>query len=68
MGADPTIRLRRENTDLFNLINALNPTKVKTGTQPRAAHEVPLLTATVSRVIVIGRTGHGIRDLRTLLP
>nr|GEX04518.1 transposase (putative), gypsy type [Tanacetum cinerariifolium] len=28
-----------------------NPTKVKTGTRPRAAHEVPLLTGTASRVI-----------------
>ncbi|GJS19249.1 hypothetical protein Tco_0447881 [Tanacetum coccineum] len=37
--------------DLFNLISASNPTKVKTGTRPRAAHEVPLLTATASRVI-----------------
>ncbi|GKB14627.1 hypothetical protein Tco_0848550 [Tanacetum coccineum] len=37
--------------DLFNLISAPNPTKVKTGTRPRAAHEVPLLTATASRVI-----------------
>nr|GEY36557.1 hypothetical protein [Tanacetum cinerariifolium] len=37
--------------DLFNLIRALNPTKVKTGTRPRAAHEVPLLTVTASRVI-----------------
>nr|GEW81285.1 hypothetical protein [Tanacetum cinerariifolium] len=37
--------------DLFNLISASNPTKVKTGTRPRAAHEVPLLTATTSRVI-----------------
>ncbi|GKD95688.1 hypothetical protein Tco_1379585 [Tanacetum coccineum] len=26
--------------DLFNLISAPNPTKVKTGTRPRAAHEV----------------------------
>ncbi|GJV13460.1 hypothetical protein Tco_1355001 [Tanacetum coccineum] len=39
--------------DLFNLISALNPTKVKTGTRPRAAHEVPLLTATANRVIVM---------------
>ncbi|GJV63696.1 hypothetical protein Tco_1474524 [Tanacetum coccineum] len=30
---------------------APNPTKVKTGTRPRAAHEVPLLTATANRVI-----------------
>ncbi|GJZ81516.1 hypothetical protein Tco_0646510, partial [Tanacetum coccineum] len=37
--------------DLFNLISAPNPAKVKTGTRPRAAHEVPLLTATASRVI-----------------
>ncbi|GKA38502.1 hypothetical protein Tco_0731053 [Tanacetum coccineum] len=37
--------------DLFNLISAPNPTKVKTGTRPRAAHEVPILTATASRVI-----------------
>ncbi|GJU91786.1 hypothetical protein Tco_1304209 [Tanacetum coccineum] len=37
--------------DLFNLISAPNPAKVKTGTRPRAAHEVPLLTAAASRVI-----------------
>nr|GEW97163.1 hypothetical protein [Tanacetum cinerariifolium] len=37
--------------DLFNLIRASNPTKVKTGTRPRVAHEVPLLTVTASRVI-----------------
>nr|GEV99768.1 zinc finger, CCHC-type [Tanacetum cinerariifolium] len=37
--------------DLFSLISAPNPAKVKTGTRPRAAHEVPLLTATASRVI-----------------
>nr|GEY24889.1 hypothetical protein [Tanacetum cinerariifolium] len=37
--------------DLFNLISAPNPSKVKTGLHPRAAHEVPLLTATASRVI-----------------
>nr|GEU29667.1 hypothetical protein [Tanacetum cinerariifolium] len=41
----------REDMDLFNLICAPNPTKVKTGTRPRAAHEVPLLTVTASRVI-----------------
>nr|GEX25377.1 putative reverse transcriptase domain-containing protein [Tanacetum cinerariifolium] len=35
--------------DRGGLIHAPNPTKVKTGTHPRAAHEVPLLTA--SRVI-----------------
>ncbi|GJU78684.1 hypothetical protein Tco_1275754 [Tanacetum coccineum] len=37
--------------DLFNLIRAPNPTKVKIGTRPRAAHKVPLLTVTTSRVI-----------------
>nr|GEU48354.1 transposase (putative), gypsy type [Tanacetum cinerariifolium] len=37
--------------DLFNLINAPNPSKAKTGLCPRAAHEVPLLMATASRVI-----------------
>nr|GEV28722.1 hypothetical protein [Tanacetum cinerariifolium] len=37
--------------DLFNLISAPNLTKVKTGTRPRAAHEVPLLTVAASRVI-----------------
>ncbi|GJV32213.1 hypothetical protein Tco_1392613 [Tanacetum coccineum] len=40
--------------DLFNLISAPNPTKVKTGTRPRDAHEVPLLTATTTRVIAMG--------------
>nr|GEW04532.1 hypothetical protein [Tanacetum cinerariifolium] len=37
--------------DIFNLIRAPNPTKVKTGSRPRAPHEVPLLTLTASRVI-----------------
>ncbi|GJU52418.1 hypothetical protein Tco_1226132 [Tanacetum coccineum] len=37
--------------DLFNLIKAPNPTKVKTGTRQRTAHEVPLLTAIASCVI-----------------
>nr|GEU87581.1 hypothetical protein [Tanacetum cinerariifolium] len=37
--------------DLFNLICAPNPTNVKIGTHPRAAHEVPLLSVTASRVI-----------------
>nr|GEU88522.1 hypothetical protein [Tanacetum cinerariifolium] len=40
-----------EDMDLFNLISASNPSKVKTGLRPRAAHEVPLLTAISSRVI-----------------
>nr|GEW43492.1 hypothetical protein [Tanacetum cinerariifolium] len=37
--------------DLFNLIRAPNPTKVKTGSRPRTPHEVPLLTLTATRVI-----------------
>nr|GFC29212.1 hypothetical protein [Tanacetum cinerariifolium] len=37
--------------DLFSLIRAPNPTKVKIGTRPRTAHEVPLLIVTASRVI-----------------
>nr|GFC10165.1 transposase (putative), gypsy type [Tanacetum cinerariifolium] len=37
--------------DLFGLIRAPNPTKVKTGSHPHAPHELPLLTLTASRVI-----------------
>nr|GFC72751.1 hypothetical protein [Tanacetum cinerariifolium] len=37
--------------DLFGLIHAPNPTKVRTGSRPRAPHEHPLLTLTASRVI-----------------
>ncbi|GKD02551.1 hypothetical protein Tco_1177525 [Tanacetum coccineum] len=37
--------------DLFNLISAPNPGMIKTGTRPRTAHEVPLLTVIVSRQI-----------------
>nr|GFB45924.1 hypothetical protein [Tanacetum cinerariifolium] len=37
--------------DIFNLINALDPSKVETSLRPCTAHEVPLLTATASRVI-----------------
>nr|GEU58201.1 AAA-ATPase At3g50940-like [Tanacetum cinerariifolium] len=39
--------------DLFSLIRAPNPTKVKTGSRPRAAYEVPLLTVTTNWVIEI---------------
>nr|GEW62870.1 transposase (putative), gypsy type [Tanacetum cinerariifolium] len=35
--------------DLFSLIRTPNPTKVKTDSHPRAAHEVPLLTVTANR-------------------
>nr|GFA64749.1 transposase (putative), gypsy type [Tanacetum cinerariifolium] len=37
--------------DLFSLIRASNPTKIKVGSRPRAPHEVPLLTLTANRVI-----------------
>nr|GFA22928.1 hypothetical protein [Tanacetum cinerariifolium] len=37
--------------DLFNLIRALNPTKVKVRSRHHAPHEVPLLTLTAPRVI-----------------
>nr|GEZ46569.1 methyltransferase FkbM [Tanacetum cinerariifolium] len=37
--------------DMFSLIRAPNPTKVKTGSRPRVPHEVPLLTLTATRVI-----------------
>nr|GFB05861.1 transposase (putative), gypsy type [Tanacetum cinerariifolium] len=37
--------------DLFSLIRAPNPTKVKTGSRPRAPHELPLLTLTAPHVI-----------------
>nr|GFD42173.1 hypothetical protein [Tanacetum cinerariifolium] len=37
--------------DLFSLIRAPNPTKVKTRSRPRAPHELPLLTLTAPRVM-----------------
>nr|GFC81626.1 hypothetical protein [Tanacetum cinerariifolium] len=37
--------------DLFGLVRAPNPTKVKVESRPRAPHEVPLLTLTANRVI-----------------
>nr|GEW71719.1 RNA polymerase II [Tanacetum cinerariifolium] len=42
-----------EDMDLFSLISAPNPAKVRTRTRPRASYEVPLLTATTNRVIDI---------------
>nr|GEY42008.1 hypothetical protein [Tanacetum cinerariifolium] len=41
------------DNDWGGLIRAPNPTKVKTGSRPRAAHEVPLLTVTANREIEI---------------
>ncbi|GKB01627.1 hypothetical protein Tco_0829671 [Tanacetum coccineum] len=46
-----------QKMDLFNLISAPNPAKVKIGTRPRAAHKVQLLTAMVNRVIHMDTTG-----------
>nr|GFA81393.1 hypothetical protein [Tanacetum cinerariifolium] len=43
--------LDTHHMDLFNLIRAPNPIKVKIRSYPRAAHEVPLLTMTANRVI-----------------
>nr|GEZ34622.1 hypothetical protein [Tanacetum cinerariifolium] len=42
---------RGREMDLFNLIRAPNPTKVKTESRPHAPHEVPLLTLTAAWVI-----------------
>nr|GEW99274.1 hypothetical protein [Tanacetum cinerariifolium] len=43
--------LDTHHMDLFSLIRAPNPTKVKVESRPRAPHEVPLLTLTANRVI-----------------
>ncbi|GKD76753.1 hypothetical protein Tco_1339374, partial [Tanacetum coccineum] len=51
--------------DLFNLINALNPAKIKTGTHPRAAHEVPLLTVTTNWVIDMDELAAATESSRT---
>nr|GEX66500.1 hypothetical protein [Tanacetum cinerariifolium] len=45
--------IQKHTEDLFSLISAPNPTKVKTESRPRAAHEVPLLTVTANWVIEI---------------
>nr|GEV46703.1 hypothetical protein [Tanacetum cinerariifolium] len=50
-GVKPQILPGRRDMDLFNLIRAPNPTKVKTGSHPRVAHEILLLTITSNRVI-----------------
>nr|GEV52941.1 hypothetical protein [Tanacetum cinerariifolium] len=42
---------RGREIDLFSLIRVPNPTKVKTGSRPRAPHELPLLTLTALCVI-----------------
>nr|GEV99758.1 transposase (putative), gypsy type [Tanacetum cinerariifolium] len=52
-GTKPQILPGGRNMDMFSLIRAPNPTKVKTRSRPRATHEVPLLTMTANRVIEI---------------
>nr|GFB56051.1 transposase (putative), gypsy type [Tanacetum cinerariifolium] len=47
----PEMLLCLVEMDLFSLIRAPNPTKVKTGSRLRAPHELPLLTLTAPRVI-----------------
>nr|GEY58215.1 transposase (putative), gypsy type [Tanacetum cinerariifolium] len=47
----PEMLLCLVEMDLFSLIRAPNPTKVKTGSRPRAPHELPLLTLTAPHVI-----------------
>nr|GFB56285.1 hypothetical protein [Tanacetum cinerariifolium] len=58
-------------------IRAPNPTKVKTGSRPRAPHELPLLTLTASRVIEMDEptvatdssgVSSAIEKLRLILP
>nr|GEX86642.1 hypothetical protein [Tanacetum cinerariifolium] len=52
LGRDkPQILSGGRDMDLFSLIRAPNPTKVKVGSRPRAPHEVPLLTLTANHVI-----------------
>ncbi|GKA23299.1 hypothetical protein Tco_0709261 [Tanacetum coccineum] len=43
--------LKTRHMDLFNLISALNPSKVRTGTRPHTVHEVLLLTAIANRIV-----------------
>nr|GEZ81673.1 hypothetical protein [Tanacetum cinerariifolium] len=49
--AEAVRALDTHHMDLFSLIRAPNPTKVKVGSRPRAPHEVPLLTLIANRVI-----------------
>ncbi|GJX43772.1 hypothetical protein Tco_0260448 [Tanacetum coccineum] len=48
--------------DLFNLISAPNPAKIKTSTRPHAAHEVSLLIVTANHVIDMEESGDGTED------
>nr|GFA94722.1 hypothetical protein [Tanacetum cinerariifolium] len=43
--------LDTHHMDLFNLIRAPNPTKLKIRSRPHAAHKFPILTLTANRVV-----------------
>nr|GEX60875.1 hypothetical protein [Tanacetum cinerariifolium] len=51
VGTQLIIFLLIAEIDLFSLIHAPNPTKVKTESRPRAPHELPLLTLSAPRAI-----------------
>ncbi|GJR32115.1 reverse transcriptase domain-containing protein [Tanacetum coccineum] len=51
--------------DLFNLISASNPLKVKIGVRPRATHEVPLLIVTANCIIEMEDMGVASESSRT---
>nr|GFA15959.1 hypothetical protein [Tanacetum cinerariifolium] len=53
--------------DLFSLIRAPNPTKVKVGSRPHAPHEVPLLTLTDNHVIEMDDPSTALELLRQIL-
>nr|GEZ38345.1 hypothetical protein [Tanacetum cinerariifolium] len=61
----PRNGLWKLDMDLLNLIRAPNPTKVKTGSHPRAPHEVPLLTLTATRVIEMDCWELNVRSIPT---
>nr|GEY00805.1 hypothetical protein [Tanacetum cinerariifolium] len=63
--SSPKDQMPSADMDLFSLISALNPSKVKTGTRPRAAPEVSLLTATANRVIDMKDTIRASESFRT---
>ncbi|GJY33944.1 hypothetical protein Tco_0418413 [Tanacetum coccineum] len=63
--AESKLLTEGRHMDLFNLISAPNPTKVKTRTRPRAAYEVPLLTTIASRVIDMEDTAVELGSSRT---
>ncbi|GJU32725.1 hypothetical protein Tco_0603888 [Tanacetum coccineum] len=65
IGATKVSHFEINYMDLFKLIRAPNPTKVKIGTRPRAAHEVPLLTVNAIRVIEMEELAAATKSSRT---